>query len=591
MIGERRRPVLERELIVRVALAWALMAVLLPLTAIPMIWNRQFADGDDIMRLIQVRDWLAGQSWFDVTQHRIDAPFGAVMHWSRLVDVPLAMIVWPLSPIIGQAAAEQVAAVLVPLLTLFVVMLLIGRMAWRLFDEEATTLACIVVALSAPLLYQLRPMRIDHHGWQIACALLAVNALMARDARRGGWIAGAALALWLSISMEAMPMVIAICGIALVRWLRCWGDRQWLVSILQSLAVCSGALYLLTHGTAAGGELCDAIAPAHLAALGVMALGATGLGRVEVSRPWLFVLLVLGSTGLASVLVLLQIAPQCAGGSFGGMDQVAHDMWLANVSESKPIWDHPLDLMVQILLPPVLAIIVCLRLAMQSGAWLHRWHLEYAALIAAAMIFAIALPRSCGVVIGLAAVPLGYQLRLWLRSLRTLHKPRKQAMAVAGIVAALLPALPLTLLMQAAPAQSAAPADATLAQNSACDLDAALPAIGGKAATILAPIDMGPAILLDSPHSVVATAHHRAHRGIGDTIRFFTGDEDQARAILASRKVGYVMLCPSMREMDFYRAQGKANFAQRLTDGDAPDWLMPIEGPAPNGMKLWRVIG
>lgn len=273
------------------------------------------------------------------------------------------------------------------------------------------------------------------------------------------------------------------------------------------------------------------------------------------------------------------------------MDVVAHDMWLANVSESAPIWDHPPDLVAQILLPPVLAIIVCLRLAMQSGAWLHRWHLEYAALIAAAMVFAIVLPRSCGVVIGLAAVPLGYQLRLWLRSLRTLHKPRKQAMAVAGIVAALLPALPLTLLMQAAPAHSAGSADAKLAANSACDLNAALPAVGKKSATILAPIDMGPAILLDSPHSVVATAHHRAHRGIGDTIRFFTGDEAEARAIIASREVDYVMLCPSMKEMGFYRAQAEGNFAHRLSDGEAPDWLMPIEGSAPNGMKLWRVIG
>ncbi|HMA50771.1 MAG TPA: hypothetical protein VKP60_13520, partial [Magnetospirillaceae bacterium] len=49
-----------------------------------------FSDTDDHMRLQQVRDWMAGQSWFDVTQYRMNPPTGMLMHWSRLLDVPLA---------------------------------------------------------------------------------------------------------------------------------------------------------------------------------------------------------------------------------------------------------------------------------------------------------------------------------------------------------------------------------------------------------------------------------------------------------------------------------------------------------------------
>ncbi|MEO8724436.1 MAG: hypothetical protein ABI395_13145, partial [Sphingobium sp.] len=33
-----------------------------------------FHDPDDAMRLVQVRDFLAGQSWFDVSQHRVNPP-------------------------------------------------------------------------------------------------------------------------------------------------------------------------------------------------------------------------------------------------------------------------------------------------------------------------------------------------------------------------------------------------------------------------------------------------------------------------------------------------------------------------------------
>src|ERR1700752_4875323 len=48
---------------------------------------------DDAMRLVDVRDFLAGQSWFDLTQHRLSPPEGVAMHWSRLIDLPLAMLI------------------------------------------------------------------------------------------------------------------------------------------------------------------------------------------------------------------------------------------------------------------------------------------------------------------------------------------------------------------------------------------------------------------------------------------------------------------------------------------------------------------
>ncbi len=92
MIGERRRPLIDADLVIRASLAWLLMAAVLLIAGLPAISARNFHEGDDIMRLLEVRDWLAGQSWFDVSQYRIDAPYGAGMHWSRLVDVP-----WPRS--------------------------------------------------------------------------------------------------------------------------------------------------------------------------------------------------------------------------------------------------------------------------------------------------------------------------------------------------------------------------------------------------------------------------------------------------------------------------------------------------------------
>ena len=50
-------------------------------------------DSDDAMRLVQVRDLLAGQPWYDLMQYRLGAEPGPLMQWSRLVDAPIAVLI------------------------------------------------------------------------------------------------------------------------------------------------------------------------------------------------------------------------------------------------------------------------------------------------------------------------------------------------------------------------------------------------------------------------------------------------------------------------------------------------------------------
>ena len=74
------------------ALAFSFWAVFAVLTL--WLWPHGVAvDTDSQMRLAQVRDLLHGQSWFDTTQWRMNVPFGLPMHWSRLVDGPIALLV------------------------------------------------------------------------------------------------------------------------------------------------------------------------------------------------------------------------------------------------------------------------------------------------------------------------------------------------------------------------------------------------------------------------------------------------------------------------------------------------------------------
>ena len=69
---------------------------------------------DDAMRLVQVRDLLAGQGWFDTTQYRLDPPAGVLMHWSRLIDLPIAALTHLGGTVLPQAMAERVATIVWP---------------------------------------------------------------------------------------------------------------------------------------------------------------------------------------------------------------------------------------------------------------------------------------------------------------------------------------------------------------------------------------------------------------------------------------------------------------------------------------------
>src|SRR5881398_3511122 len=61
---------------------------------------------DDAMRLVEVRDLIGGQGWFDMLQHRMDPPGGTSMHWSRLIDAPLAGLILLFKPLLGMHHAQ-----------------------------------------------------------------------------------------------------------------------------------------------------------------------------------------------------------------------------------------------------------------------------------------------------------------------------------------------------------------------------------------------------------------------------------------------------------------------------------------------------
>lgn len=582
---ERRRPTFTRDLMLRVALAWILISALLIVTNLGAILAYRFPDPDDVLRLVQVRALIDGQNWFDLAQHRAG---GTVMHWSRLVDLPIATIILALRGFVGQPAAEMVALIAMPLLTLLVCLTLLGRIAWRLLGEEIAFFACLAFAFSVPVLEQLRPMRIDHHGWQIALVLLALNGLMARSPRIGGWIVGGALATALAISLEQMPIAAAFMAILGWRWLTDRSERGWLVHSMQALAVVSALLFAATHRLSGAAEVCDAIAPVHLAIFGWGALVLTGTAALE-PRPRAVVFAGFALAGIGALAIVSQIAPTCTNGAFVALDPLSRALWYDRIREGLPIWHQALPSMLQIVIPPAIALVAAIRLAGRFPAWLRRWWTEYAVLLATVLVLSIFVARAGAVAGALSALPLGWQLREWLRAVRHRQRPMRRAMVYGGMAVALVPAAPALLLVSAVPGQAQyGQGTAHAPEAGECGISsfpatlAALPR-----GTALVPLDVAPAVLRDTDQSVLATGHHRAPE-MSTVIRAFTSGSDAAHAIVTREGIDYVALCPSVGEPYNYALDAPDGLADQLLDRDTPGWLAPIRA-RDDGWLVWRV--
>jgi hypothetical protein len=144
------------------AAAWLVIGLGLIIGFRHLVLSGNFPDTDDYMRLQQVRDLMAGQGWFDLTQHRVAPPAGLPMHWSRLVDVPLLLFLVPLTPLIGAHNAEIVAVTGAPLLTLFALLGAVAVVMRRLNGLNTQSLLIgWLFAIMPPLVFaQIHPGRI-----------------------------------------------------------------------------------------------------------------------------------------------------------------------------------------------------------------------------------------------------------------------------------------------------------------------------------------------------------------------------------------------------------------------------------------------
>jgi hypothetical protein len=577
---------------------WLFAAGWLLWRAWPQIGPLLLPDTDDAMRLVEVRDWFGGQAWGDLTQYRMHPPAGVPMHWSRIVDLPLAAVIALVKPIAGEGAAERVAVTLIPLLTFGTAMWAAALLGLRLGGRRAGMLAAVFLPTVTTVTSIMRPLRIDHHGWQTTLLVIVVACLADPGRRlRSGVFAGLALTVSLAIGLETLPFLLIAAAGPVVAW---WLDDDY-KRLLQGFgaAVCLSlpVLYVLFVPTAARWlPYCDALAPAYLISFTAAGLTCALLpAALPPGARWLKVLASLALLG-AAALATVAAYPQCALGPLKGIDPRLAD-WLRHISEARPatmlLTREPGVALGMSVFPVVGFVAAAISLASREhrarlGAWLLFFIVG-----GGAVLTVFVQMRATISVSALAAVAAAVLAAEVLPRVRAIKGTLPRILATAGLLIGLSGAGALAAAYGAGkvlkPSEFAQNRNETKAKR-LCNFRATLlPLNQIPPATLANVLNMGPALLLHTHHRVIGGPYHRDPDMLVDNERLWRSDDKEARAILDAYGADYVLACAGAVELNNASRGRPHSLAAELKSGEVPDWLEPVPMPKGSPLSLYKI--
>ncbi|HVI98256.1 MAG TPA: AcrB/AcrD/AcrF family protein [Sphingomonas sp.] len=546
-------------------------------------------DTDDNMRLMQVRGLLAGQGWYDLRQYRLNPPAGFDIHWSRLVDLPIAGLILLFKPFVGMAEAERLACGIAPLLPLSIAMGGLAFTVRRLVHPLLWPLALVFLLFCGVTLPMFLPMRIDHHGWQLAMLSLTVAGLADDARRRGGLLVGFASAVSLTIGLEMLPYCAMAGAILALRWIWDREEAPRLAAYAVSLGGGSAAGFAAFASNANQVLRCDALTPVWLS---VMVSAGALLLLLALANPaarWLRLMLaVIAGAGIAIGFAF--VFPQC----LGRPEQVSPELartWLDHVREAKPIYEHPLRVAFPIATLPVIGLIggiVATWRARRSEA-LIGWTVVtlFSAFATAMLLWQV----RAGPAAQLLAIP-GVTALAWI-AFPWFRRQRSVWVRVLGPVAAflILSGFFASLMVGYLPIDR--PNARMKVINRASRLCPTIPALRPldklKPQVVFTFVDLGPRLITITHHDAVAGPYHRNGDAILDVQHAFGGSPDQFRSLAKKHHATLLMVCPNMPESTVYRARSPGGFYDQLAHNKKFDWLEPVPLPKKSPIRAWKI--
>jgi hypothetical protein len=541
-------------------------------------------DNDDAMRVLQVRDWLNGQSWFDVTQHRLAPPDGGDMHWSRLADLPLALLMAPLNMIFGPDMGAKYAAFFTPI-ALGVLYVWVGSRAAIALGGTKAFLPGIILMASAPAaLSYFLPGRVDHHGLQMILILGAIWGMLA-GTKWAAALSGVAIAGGICIGLEALPLQIVLIFWVAARWAFRGADvRSQTIGFSLGFGLALAFLFaftvpmerwaLPTNDAVGRGYVVLGLAGSLLLALAAL-LGSriSLLGR-------LVTLAVIGVCVLSGIAIF----PEIIVPPYGNVDPLLTRLWLNNVNETEPLATSKLSQILFLAAFPVLAAIGALVAVMWAKEDRRDfWLLAALSIFVAAGLAVFWQSRVAGLATAVSSV--------MAAALVAQVSERFNWKVALGAIAILNPVVPgvagSTIAKQFEPQNKRF----VTGGGQGCYTQSSFSALqNAPKGLVIAPIDMGARVLLTTHHTVLAAPYHRNNKGNLAAYRLFMMPAAQAQGSAASLRASFVAICKRSAEVQILSREAPKGLMADLRDGRVPAWLKPLPVPKGSDVAAYQVV-
>lgn len=539
---------------VLIGLTWAILAIALSAMVILSGGGRMLL-GDDAMRMVEAIDLRNGQAWTDTTQYRDNTPYGASMHWSRLIDAPLVGLMIVFRPLFGSGAADA-AAFVWPLLVLLGVIALLVALTERLVGPAGRIPILVLTAMALPIYSEFYPGRVDHHNVQTLLALAVIlSTIAARTSIRWSVVAGVAAATALAIGTESIPVLLAGLVTVPMFWVLDPFNRAAVLAFAASFGLASLTHFLaVTSPSAYLTGACDALSLTYVSAAGLYGLAIVvvlSLGR------WLaHPIARFAALAVSGVLVggtILWLFPECMSGPYGNLDADLAAMLMTEIGEAYPIWtwiSAGLRPGLSILILPFIglgALIAAASFAKPSRRldWLVL--LAFCIALTMVMIMQVRGYRLAAI----AVLPAGAWLvsATWsrFRARQTLGAAFVAGVAVLGFMGAVHWAVAVVAFSPYIKPHQVARNEAW---NTCLDRDSYARLASLPPGRVVSYLLIGPQILLNTPHAIVTAGYHRNEAGLRDAVRFFSGDEAAARAVAAERGLDYLVFCRGLQPQE-----------------------------------------
>lgn len=592
----------------RPLLFWALVygivtMVVLAALNLPAARDYVGADNDDVLRLVQVRDLLAGQSWFDLTQYRLGLDGGTLMHWSRLIDLPIALLIRLFAQLVPMEQAEALALTVWPFFLVLPLMAAVAVAARRMGDDVTMHLALMLTAVFVVTGNRFLPGSIDHHNVQLV--LVGTMAAGLVDPARGlvgHALGGLAAALAIAIGAETTPLVATVCATVGILWalegeVYARAARAFSLTLLVSL---SAMFFATVPSVQYAVVTCDSLSVGFYAVVGIGAASLFVATQVPGMGDRRLRIAAIGVTGALVLAGTVTIAPQCLQNPLNELDPLLHTLWLSGVIEAQSFLD-------QLDKDPAafggfyavgfFAIGVCLfRIVNRDRV---RPHAIMLGMIAVSFVIALIQVRGAIFANLLAIPPLALLIGELRRSAR--EEPEQLGTGLLFALAAFLSVPSAWALFGVLFVEGTAgvtnrmkglaktPA-AMAASKPACDAPAGFAALNGLPdGVVVAAVDMGPEILRFTRHRVLSGPYHRNQGGMLTELHVGLAEPEEAAAFLRGAGATILVFCPDLTPTQNIASTKVDGLYAGMMKGEVPAYLRPVPVEGASGMQIYRV--